>query len=205
MLVIKPLFILVLAALLGTAGCKHRPPAVAVSPSSQTPLGEASFAIVPDPDAPRRELEKNQFYQRPIAKGKLAMPVYPKNALEQRFGAATVAVRIIIGVDGKITDISDSPITLSTSGPFEADFRNAVEEAIRTWTFESAELQQLEDGKDLNGDGKPDFQKVVSVQKIPVYLDLRFDFNIVRGSGQVRAAPAKEAKPQRRKGHKDFY
>src|SRR5439155_23720825 len=139
------------------SGCKHRPPVTIVSPPPLS-RGEASFEVLTDPNAPKLELEKNQFYQRPVAKGRLAMPVYPQNALDEKFGTATIVVRIIIGVEGNVTDIYDSPLTSSTAGPFMGDFRSAVEEAIRSWAFEPAEIQQFEDGKDLNGDGKPDYQ-----------------------------------------------
>ena len=55
-----------------------------------------------------------------------------------------------------------------------------------SWKFVPAQWQWLEDGKDLNGDGAPDFRRVVKAEAVAVYLDVRFDFKIVAGKGEVR-------------------
>jgi hypothetical protein len=48
-----------------------------------------------------------------------------------------------------------------------------------------AQWQWLQEGKDLNGDGAPDFSRVVRAESVVVYLDVRFDFRIVAGRGEV--------------------
>ncbi|HEY2930160.1 MAG TPA: hypothetical protein VGK99_00310 [Acidobacteriota bacterium] len=124
---------------------------------------------------------------RARTKGELGIPVYPADALKSKISESTVAVRILISTDGKVTEISDSPLMASSTGPFAGEFRAATEEAIKTWLFEPAEIQTLEDGKDLDGDGKPDYRIVVATQKIPIYRDLHFDFKVVVSEGKVRA------------------
>jgi hypothetical protein len=176
--------IAIVSALIFT-GCKTKAPKVIVKNTPETSRGEASFQAIVD-SASTRELPKNQSYQRARAKDRLTIPIYPHTALKGKFGSTTVAVRIIVDTDGKVSEIADSPLRVSTPGPYAADFRSATEEAIRSWTFEPAEIHTLEDGKDLDGDGKPDYRVVTSREKIKTYFDLVFDFKIIKENGQVK-------------------
>jgi hypothetical protein len=137
---------------------------------------------------PREDLPEDQDLQPPRPEGDLTLPDYPVAALDGRARESTVYLRFVIGKNGEVTKIRDIPDTVSTEGPFAADFRVAAENAVRTWKFVPAQWQWLEDGKDLNGDGSPDFRRVVKSQPIAVYLDVRFDFRIVAGKGEVRKA-----------------
>jgi hypothetical protein len=184
---LRVLFVMIIALLVGFTGCKNPSPKVTITSPPEPLRGETSFEILKDPNAPKRELEENQSYQQPKAIGKLSMPIYPKAPLDNKVGEVSVAARIVIDVNGKVRKIADSPLISSTPSVYLKDFQKAVEEAMQSWEFEPAEIQQLEDGKDLNGDGKPDYKRVISSQKVPVYLDLRFDFTIVEGRGRVRA------------------
>ena len=190
------LIAIALGNLCALMACNHQPPKTVVASPQSSLSGEATFTALPDPASAQRELPKNQIYQPPRRKGTLSTPAYPPAALATRFGAATVAVRIVIGEEGKVTGITNSPLLASTPGPFAAEFRAATEEAIRSWAFEPAEVQTLEDGKDLDGDGKPDYQVVVAREKIPVYFDLRFDFNIVGKEGRVQTSGATFSRDQ---------
>src|SRR5262245_59143732 len=90
-------------------GCRHPPPKVKVANPPQSASGEASFTTLVDPaDTPN--LPKNKSFQWARAQGPLAMPVYPPNALKSKVGPVTVAVRIVIDVDGKVASIIDSPL-----------------------------------------------------------------------------------------------
>lgn len=178
-LLIIIIFILLLIA------CKQPSPKLTIIPPSQPLRGETSFKILTDPNAPKQQLQENQFYQRPKAKGELAIPIYPQQALDSKTGEVSVAVRIVIDEEGKVSKITESPVIASTPSIYLKDFQQAVEAAMQKWVFEAAEIQQFEDGKDLDGDGKPDYKRLISSEKIAVYLDLRFDFTIVAGRGQV--------------------
>lgn len=122
---------------------------------------------------------------RPI--GELKGPAYPERPLKAKHGAASVVVRVFLDAEGFVTDVKDSPISSSTGGSFSAEFRSAVEDAVRQWKFQPAEYRQYEQGKDLNGDGKPDYMVLVASKPVPVHFDARFDFSIVKGEGRVQS------------------
>jgi hypothetical protein len=152
----------------------------------------ASFLFLPDKmTATMTEAVESGEIVPPTATRELGPPTYPPRPLAAQFGDATVAVRIIVGTDGLVGEILDSPLMKSTPGPFAEDFRDATEEAVRSWRFEGAQLRTLKEGEDLDGDGTVDYHHVVSAEPVPVYLDIRFDFKIVDGHGIVRpASPA---------------
>jgi hypothetical protein len=174
---------------LGTADCaRHRPIAVKppAAPASEAFKGLTSFSILTkNPNDPRSKESEYQeiFPPRPI--GELKKPVYPDKALKAKHGAAIVVVRVFIDATGQVTEIRESPAASSTGGRFAADFRSSVEDAVHQWKFQPAEHRQYEDGKDLNGDGKPDYMRVTETKQVPVYFDVRFDFSIVKGVGRV--------------------
>jgi len=174
--------------LLGTAGCARRVAPVAPPPQSEPDSyrGQSSFEVLVD-GKQRPDLPKGQDFVPPRPIAELATPAYLLRALSAKYGKASVIVRVVIGTEGLVTEINNPPNNAPAVGPYADDFRSAVEEAVHRWRFQPAEYRQFEDGKDLNGDGKPDYQRLVWSQVVPVYLDVRFDFEIVRGKGQVRS------------------
>lgn len=174
------------------AGCtRHAAPEL---PSPAPDRGMTSMRFVTD----SRPIPKGQDFEPPRARGALRMPEYPAGALAAKAGAATVVLRFVVSEEGEVTEVGDCPSAASTGGgAFAADFRAAAVAAVRSWKFKPAEIQWLKDGTDLNGDGKPDFVRVIRSIQVPVYLDVQFDFVIVGGKGQVGpTAPAKR-KPGR--------
>jgi hypothetical protein len=169
------------------SGCAGRKPVAAAQPPAPDPArGQSSFEFLVDP--PARDAEHSRYEQfmppRPI--GELASPEYPERALAAGYGPVSLAVRVNIGTEGQVTGISDIPGKPEENGPYASDFRQAVESAVHTWKFNPAELNRFEDGNDIDGDGKPDYQRLVSTEKVPVYFDVRFDFEILQGKGQVK-------------------
>jgi hypothetical protein len=114
----------------------------------------------------------------PTPIGALKHPSYPEAARIAKFGAASIVVRVSLDAAGVVVDVADAPGAISTGGRFAKDFRSAAWEAVRQWKFRPAEWQECEDGKDLNGDGKPDYKIVISKKRVPTYFDVRFDFFI---------------------------
>ncbi len=159
----------------------------AVSPpanpaADEAAQGLASITILTS----SRQSSKDGEVVPPRPVGALETPVYPANPLKAKYGPAAVAVRVFLDEKGRVTGIEDAPNSPSAGGRFAADFRASVEDAIHRWLFQPAEYRQYAHGKDLNGDGKPDYEIVISAKPIPVYFDVRFDFSIVKGQGQVR-------------------
>ncbi len=175
---------------LAAQGCaRHRtvavqPPAATTQPAAR---GLTSFKILTENTTGSRvDDSKYQEVSPPRPIGELELPDYPEKALKTRFGSVVVAVRVSLDATGLVAEIKDSPAGVSTGGRFAAEFRSAVEEAVRQWKFQPAEYRQYEDGKDMNGDGRPDYMILISAKPVPVYFDVRFDFSIVRGEGRVQ-------------------
>ena len=169
--------------LFSLAACS-RPHSVVPIPAS---AGQSSFLFLPNEPSPDALPKKDEEIVPPLASGQLALPSYPPAALAAKFGYATMVLRLVIGTDGRIAGIEQSPHKISSGGAFEKEFRASIEEAVQKWVFHPAEWRRLEDGEDLNGDGKIDFRRVVESRKIVVHYDVQFEFDIMNGKGQVRA------------------
>jgi hypothetical protein len=116
------------------------------------------------------------------------MPTYPATPLADKYGDFTLTVRITIAADGSVSKVVDSPIAAIPSGPYVHGFRTAVEEAVATWQFIPAHIRRIEKGSDLDGDGVPDFVRVVASEPIAYYIDVRFDFALTHNGVAIRPA-----------------
>jgi len=152
-------------------------------------LGEVSAMALPDPS--QRPLDENVELIPPVGTPDNRLPDYPSRPLAARFGTARTVVRIVIDAEGRVTSIGDSPVRESTGGVYGDEFRRAVDEVVRDWTFRPAQYRVLRPGDDRDGDGEPDFQYVVSSTPIAVYLDVQFSFEIVEGKGRVSLGPGR--------------
>jgi hypothetical protein len=91
---------------------------------------------------------------------------------------------------GRVSDVRDSPLVTSYSGPFAAEFRQAVERAVRRWVTTSARIDTVRDAPPGQGYDAPTI--LVKWRPVPVYVDLTFRFSIVDGRGGVElGGPAK--------------
>jgi len=175
-------------AAFGFLSCKHvRPRAPTEEPPSAA-SGRVGFKFIADPKAAPPHLTDHQELVPPDAIGKLVTPEYPRAPLEAHAAPASVVLRIVIGPEGHVADVLDSPLMLSTPSPFAAEFRASAETAVRRWRFTPGRIDQYEDGQDVDGDGKPDSTHIVRSDTIRVFYDVRFDFEIVRGEGRVRSS-----------------
>ncbi len=183
----SPKPVLICIALSATAAsCAHvaQPPP---APPPDPTRGGVALRFIVDPKAEPPKLTEHQEFLAPKIHGAPAMPAYPRDALAAKSGG-TVVVRITIDTEGAVALVEDSPVMASTEGPFATAFRAAADKAIRSWRFSPGEIQQLEDGKDLDGDGKPDYTVLVRSDRVPVIYDVRFDFYLVKGAGKVRSS-----------------
>lgn len=168
------------------AACSHHATLPPVSGKQQQypgqEHGKSTFRFLTE----KRKLEEGQEFQPPRPMSPLNPPRYPAAALAARAGNAVVVLRFVINSEGDITEIGLSPRGGTTEGPFADDFRYTAEAAVHSWKYSPAELQWIVPGTDINGDGKPDFRRVVRSETVPVYLDVRFEFQIVAGQPQVK-------------------
>ncbi len=178
------------ALTLSGQGCFSHRKAVTVPPPAARVAalqGVASITILTsNAAASASEGATNEEIVAPRPIGELQRPIYPEKALKANHGHAVIAVRVFLDASGRVTEIKDAPGTEPAAGNFPAEFRQAVEEAIHKWRFQPAESHRYADGKDLNGDGKPDYKILKESRPVPVHFDVRFDFSILDGQGQVR-------------------
>ena len=173
------------------SGCVPKP-SVRTTPPREAVRGASSLQFVADPANPAKDLPDDVELHPPTPIVELDPPEYPPRALEARAGAATVGLRLIVSAKGRVVDVTPSPLVPSTGGPFEGEFRAAAEAAAAGWLFTPAWVANLEDAPDRDGDGKPDDRVATSIERIPVYLDVRIDFELVEGQGKVRVSGAPE-------------
>jgi len=179
-----------IAILVLLAGCARRPPPTAVpAPAVEPGRGQVAYRFLLDPTSAELQLADQTEFVAPIPMAEFPLPRYPQTALDAKAGPAHVVVRILIGTDGRIADVRDSPREASSSGPFAGEFRDAVLRALRHWRFTPGRIEQVA-GKDLDGNGQPAYREVVEYDLVPVFYDVRFDFETVGGEGRVKTSAA---------------
>lgn len=171
------------------AACAHKKPAPVFVPPSPPPQGKTKYSYIFDPGNPALGLPEDVQFRRPFPQDTKTLPKYPDNALAAHDGSHREVVRFVIDTHGNVDKVVDSPMEASDGGPFAADYRRAVEEALRTWSYEPGVFQHVKPGEDKDGDGKPDYKIMTKAEIVPVYYDVRFTFEIVEGKGVVRTTP----------------
>ena len=169
-----------------TPGCRHATMAQETGASSFTFVGAPSPPPPPQRKA-RIDTEQPKTSARIVGARPLGTPpapVYPRAALAKHAGRMLVGVELTIDTEGRVASVAPSLATLSTPGPFAAEFREAVEDAVKTWRFRPAEINHLEVVKDPGGD----YLRLASSEKIEWRFDVQFTFS---ASGEVRPDAAK--------------
>ena len=178
-----------LAVAAALAGCVPKTPTSTLAPPLPLPEGKSSYSYIFDPANPALGLPEDVQFVRPLAIETKTLPRYPASALAARDGLHREVVRIVIDAKGNVGEVVDSPMEPSDGGPFAGDYRRAVDAAVRTWRFQPGEFRHIKPGGDKDGDGKPDYKIMTSADKVAVYYDIRFTFEIVDGKGVVKATP----------------
>lgn len=176
--------VLVVCAALAGSACGPKAPPASAAPEPRV-HGEATFAFIPDPNAPAPDLPENEELISPYPVY-IPPPDYPPHAMDRNCGDATVLLRMVIDPRGRIGEIKESPLGPVPEGFCEEEFRAAAEDATRFWEFRPAEWRRLEPGEDVDADGEPDYQRVARRERIPFYVDVQFLFEVVEGEGRVR-------------------
>jgi TonB family protein len=157
--------------------CTHRRSSIE-PPAIQPGTGAVSYKFLPEDKTAGQKNPEGWEYQAPRLLGDAPLPIYPEHPLAARFGQALVIVRTTIAPEGTVTDVSPRPG--STPGRFAEDFFQAVDSAVRKWRFTPPQWWLLEEGNDLNGDGKPDYQRVVRMDPVSVSGDIEFHFDVTK-------------------------
>lgn len=177
----------VCALLASAIGCaKH---AGSIPPAPQpSDKGAVGYEFIANAAPGSLTNTEHQEFITPTPLRKLLPPEYPERPLLEKAPHYEVTIRIVIDTEGRVSMVSDSPLGISTAGPYAQDFRRAVEATVRRWRFLPGRIDQLEDGDDVDDDGKPDSVHVARSDFVPVFYDVRFDFDIVAGEGRVSSS-----------------
>lgn len=169
-------------SLLLTASCRS-----AVVPSGDRAVGTGivgfEYAAEVRPTLPK--LEVGQEYRAAYALPENPLPEYPPRLLRLGLQRQEVVVRVVIGSDGVVVRLEDSPVPSHVDPQYAPDFDAAVRSAVREWRFEPAFVRTFEPGPDNDGDGKSDFLLLRGSELLTSYHDLRFAFEIRDGRGVV--------------------
>src|SRR5712672_3596122 len=121
-----------LVAILAT-GCAPKKPEVLIGLPPPTPGGKSSYSYIFDPGNPALGLPEDVKFEKPIPIETRTLPSYPEPALAAHDAPHREVVRIVIDTHGDVSQVLDSPMGLSDGGPYAADYRRAVDDAVRTW------------------------------------------------------------------------
>jgi TonB family protein len=177
--------------LVAVAGCRHELREVSTRPAPSD-RGKAEYRFLADPHV---SIAHGLHFVDPSPVAELPLPQYPPSALAAGAGSSHVTVRIVIDTDGRVADVTDSPLERSSGGPHAREFKDAVLRSLRHWRFTPGRLDAVEDGPDEDRDGEPDYRKVTRMDPVRVFYDVRFDFDTVAGTGIVRTSADGGAKP----------
>jgi hypothetical protein len=181
-LLVPPAFALVI----GSAGCASvaKPGASSARGAAEPPPDRTNVEVqfIPDPGRIAPTLREGQGFTSP-SPIVTHLPDYPAGL--EKAGSAVVVLRFIVGVDGAVRDVGDSPLR-DPGAAADPAFREAAVTAVRSWLFVPAEIRTVKPGADLDHDGKPDYTVLVESERVPVYLDVRFTFEMIAGQGRVR-------------------
>ena len=176
----------------GCASTGHEDKDLGVSDRSRR--AEVAFQFLQDPRRVAPRVADDQFFVVPVPL-ETPLPQYPQGGHVETSAPVSVAVRIVVGDEGAVREVLDSPLAGPSSPDTDASFRAAVEDAVRRWTFLPAAIRTLGPGEDLDHDSKPDYTKVVDSKWVPCYLDVRFRFEMLEGTGRVRFDTLPDVRP----------
>jgi hypothetical protein len=165
---------------IAVVGCHHAPSAVGssafhfVETQTSRPAAPAAVYTLPD-DTPQTFVEP----AKPIEP--LAKPAYPSRALGSNAGPIFVGVQLAVDSLGNVTNVQQSWKTFTSPSRYEADFRAAVEAAVRQWRFYPAQLQVIQRVQRV---GRPDRYVVRHSDPTEWTFEVVFTFN---DSGSVVA------------------
>ncbi len=188
-----PAIVLVTSVAFGSA-CSHpggpAPASAAVSPTksargtAESKEDNVAVEFLVNPDSPKPKLDESQEFT-PASPRSTPLPEYPPNALAGGGPSAVVAVRLVLEA-GAVREVKDSPKLAPYIGPFAAEFRQAVEAAVKRRAFTSARIDTL-------GPARPDMPErpLIATRYVPTFLDFAFRFSVVDGKGFVTVGSEK--------------
>jgi len=154
-----------LVASIACTSIDHRgePSQVADSPRR----GDVAFQFLQDPRRVVPHLTEDQDFMAPVPLD-TPLPKYPTGDHARASGPVTLVVRIVVGEEGTVREVLESPLAGPSPRELEA-FWAAAEEAVRGWSFVPAAIRTLAPGEDLDQDSKPNYTVLVDSTRVPAY------------------------------------
>ncbi|MDH5834733.1 hypothetical protein [Luteimonas kalidii] len=178
--------LMVCLAAAGTTGCRTPPPI-----DRPAPVANVEAALVPPPSgAARIQLDPSQAFVFPQLL-ESALPAYPPDLLALRLAPAETCVAVDIGADGRVGAVSPrrDEACAGADGPHVARFADAVEQAVRLWTYDPALVCRTSDGRAVaDACAEPD------AIDTPVALRLSYAFVFSQQDGKPRVELASGAR-----------
>ena len=154
-------------------------------PGPPRPAGNTSFQFVADPSAPDIVLKRGEELWPPEPDF-TPVPNYPGSALAAGCPDIALVIRIVIGINGKVFAVRDSPMDRSEASACRDAFRSAAVATAMTWKFSPGEKRKLQWSEDFDGDGVPDRRELLKVTPLAVSVDVEFSFFLTEsGEGRV--------------------
>lgn len=158
------------------AGCRQ---VTVPAPVRLEGRGKAEFVTPPAaPDAGEakmsdKELMTKDDYLPPRAIGTLTEAVYPPAALAAHEGPVSIGIRLVVDVEGRVSDVSSSMLAVSTPTAFAGEFRAAIEAAVAQWRFKPAEVRHFTTVTNAAGT----YRSLIGSEKTEWALHVSFSFN----------------------------
>lgn len=177
-------WLLLVALVMAGAGCASVRDRKAAAPDDTSTLAQISAEYLVDPARVSPQLREGQDFvaPHPIV---TPLPRFPADHQDLR-RPVVIVLRLVVEADGAVRQVRDSPLARPAAQD-DPDFRAAAVDAVLNWIFVPAAIRTIQPGEDLDKDSKPDYTILVDSNRIPVYLDVRFTFEIIDGQARVRA------------------
>lgn len=179
--------LIVCLAAAGMGGCRTTPPA-----PPPAPVASVEATLVPPPaGASRLQLDASQAFVFPQLL-ESALPAYPPGLLALRLAPVEVCVAVDIDADGRVGAVSWRRDASCAAGetPHVARFAEAVEQAVRLWTYDPALVCRTSDGRAVeDACAEPD------AIDTPVALRLSYAFVFSQQDGRPSVQLASDAEP----------
>ena len=180
------------AAFLFLAACRSQPAqtmTVRNLGSVEASSGQVSAKLLPAPDSPAVQLGPGEEYTPPHLFRSNRGPQYPSGFVEKHLRPHTVVTRVTFDEEGRVIDLSPSPLAPSTESEHLAAFQIAARDALQEWRCEPPRIRKFRPGPDSEGDGKIDYRILTSERRLKTFFDVSFSFEVVNGQPVVRPLP----------------
>ncbi|MBI2215006.1 MAG: hypothetical protein HYU52_15265 [Acidobacteria bacterium] len=149
--------------------------------------GIVSASVLPDPDAPKAQLEDGEELDAAYFHPDNPLPTYPPELVRLQLPPRDVVMRFVVGEKGDVVAIIPSPLAIHAGATHQQSFEESVRAALARWRVTPPTIRKFRPGPDSDADGKPDYSILVYRRPLKAFFDLQFVFEVVDGEPVVRS------------------